>query len=159
MDHTFSSLKTETTKSHTYVAGTLLSFLHPRNKKPSHSSSGKTSSEFVWLVRKIQSKWVGKVEQSSVFYFLPKLYKSCLWEQAPERCLCNENYKQYIWGYSPFYSCLITKESYNWWITRRKWGIRHQISETKYQKMLVANIWKHSGGFRKRARWLQNFAS
>ena len=25
--------------------------------------------------------------------------------------------------------------------------------------MSVANIWKHSGGFRRRARWLRNFAS
>ena len=53
--------------------------------------------------------------------------------------------KQYIWGYSPFCSYLKTKESYNWWITMRKWGIRHQISEAKYQKMSVANILKHSG--------------
>ena len=66
--------------------------------------------------------------------------------------------KQYIWGYSPFCFCLITKESYNWWITRRKWGFRHQISETKYQKMLVANIWKHSGEFCRRTKWLRNFA-
>ena len=26
-------------------------------------------------------------------------------------------------------------------------------------KMSIANIWKHSGGFRRHARWLQNFAS
>ena len=25
-------------------------------------------------------------------------------------------------------SYLITKESYNWWIKRREWGFRHQIS-------------------------------
>ena len=46
-----------------------------------------------------------------------------------------------------FCSYLITKESYNWWITRRKWGFRHQISEAKNLKMLVANIWKHSKDF------------
>ena len=67
--------------------------------------------------------------------------------------------KQYIWGYSPFCFCLITKESYNWWITRRKWGFRHQISEEKYQKISVTNIWKHSGRFRRRARWQQNFVA
>ena len=31
-------------------------------------------------------------------------------------------------------SYLITKESYNWWITRREWGFRHQISEAKNLK-------------------------
>ena len=66
--------------------------------------------------------------------------------------------KQYISGYSPFCSCLTTKESYNWWITRRKLGFRHQISEAKYQKESVANIWKHSEEFRRRTKWLRNFA-
>ena len=37
---------------------------------------------------------------------------------------------------------LITKESYNWWVTRRVWGFRHQISKAKYLKMSVANIGK-----------------
>ena len=67
--------------------------------------------------------------------------------------------KQYIWGYLPLCSCLITKESYNWWITRRKWGFRHQISKEKDLKISVANIWKHLGEFHRRARWLWNFAS
>ena len=31
-------------------------------------------------------------------------------------------------------SYLITKESYDWWITRRKWGFKHQISEEKKSK-------------------------
>ena len=53
---------------------------------------------------------------------------------------------------------LITKESYNWWIIMRKWEFRHQISEAKCQKMSVANIWKHSGEFRRRTKWLRNFA-
>ena len=66
--------------------------------------------------------------------------------------------KQYIYGYSPFCSCLTTKESYNWWITRRELGFRHQTSEAKYQKMSVANIWKHSGEFRRCTKWLWNFA-
>ena len=57
------------------------------------------------------------------------------------------------------FSYLITKESYNWWITRREWGFRHQISEAKYQKISVANIWKHSGEFHRRARWIRNFAT
>ena len=58
-----------------------------------------------------------------------------------------------LWSY------LITKESYNWWITRREWGFRHQISEAKNKKMSVANIWKHLGEFRRRVRWLWNFAT
>ena len=29
---------------------------------------------------------------------------------------------------------LITKESYDWWITRIKWGFKHQISEEKKSK-------------------------
>ena len=37
-------------------------------------------------------------------------------------------------------------------------GFRQQISEAKYQKTLVANIWKHSGEFRRRTKWLRNFA-
>ena len=31
-------------------------------------------------------------------------------------------------------SYLITKESYDWWITRIKWGFKHQISEEKKSK-------------------------
>ena len=56
-------------------------------------------------------------------------------------------------------SCLITKESYDRWFTRKEWAFRHQISKAKNLKMLVANIGKHSGEFRSLARWLQNFSS
>ena len=38
-----------------------------------------------------------------------------------------------------------------------KWGFRHQISEAKYKKMSVTNVWKHSGEFRRRSIWLRNF--
>ena len=68
----------------------------PRNKKPSHSSSGKTSSKFELLEIKIKEKtnWVGKAEQSSVYYFLEKLYKGVrLWEKTPEGSL-KENYNR-----------------------------------------------------------------
>ena len=37
---------------------------------------------------------------------------------------------------------LITKESYNWWVTRRVWEFRHQISKIKYLKMSIAKIEK-----------------
>ena len=30
---------------------------------------------------------------------------------------------------------LITKEFYNWWVTRRFWGFRYQISKAKYLKI------------------------
>ena len=40
----------------------------------------------------------------------------------------------------------------------RELGFKHQISEAKYQKKSVANIWKHSGEFRRRTKWLRNFA-
>ena len=45
-----------------------------------------------------------------------------------------------------------TKESYDWWITMRKWGFKHQISEEKNLKVSVTNIWKHSRGFCRHAR-------
>ena len=55
---------------------------------------------------------------------------------------------------------LITKESYNWWVTRRVWGFRHQISKAK----IFQNISKFrshiSGSFRRTpwhcAKWLRN---
>ena len=103
------------------------------------------------------SRW-GRVK---LCIFLPsKLYKKFLLSQPKNklpRDISNENYKKNIWGYSPFCSYLITKESYNWWITRRKWGFRHQISEANNLKMSVTNIWKHTGAFRRSARWLRNF--
>ena len=43
----------------------------PRDKKSSHSSSEKTSSEVAWLEWKIQSKWVGKAKQK-LYIFLTK---------------------------------------------------------------------------------------
>ena len=42
-------------------------------------------------------------------------------------------------------SYLKTKESYHWWITKRVWGFKHQISKAKYLKisqLSVAHIWK-----------------
>ena len=122
--------------------------LTPRNKKPSHSFSEETSSELVWLVKKIQSKQEGKAEQSSVFYFLKKYTKVASENKLPRDLCVMKITKQYISGYSPFCSFLITKKSYNWWITKRKRGFRHQISEAKNLKMSVANIGNHSGEFR-----------
>ena len=87
-----------------------------------------------------------KVKQSKALYFssFEKLYKSCVSprEQAPERYLY-ENYNNNIYiRLFKLFPNLITKESYNWWVTRRVWGFRHQISKAKYLKMSVANIGK-----------------
>ena len=54
-------------------------------------------------------------------------------------------------------SYLLTKESYDWWITSGKWGFKQQIYEEKNLKESIANIWKHSGGFRRHARWAARF--
>ena len=76
MDYTFFSLETETTKFPILHSKPYPAFFTPRTKEPSHLSSGKTSSKFDLLEIKIEekTKWVGKVEQSSVYYFLQKLY-------------------------------------------------------------------------------------
>ena len=57
------------------------------------------------------------------------------------------------------YSCLITKESYDRWITRRVGDLDMKYLKQKNLKMSVANIREHSGEFRRRARWLWNFAT
>ena len=52
---------------------------------------------------------------------------------------------------------LITKESYNWWVTRRLWEFRHQISKAKYLKMSVAHIGKlQENTVALCKKWLQN---
>ena len=80
MGYTFSSLKTETTKLPLLYSEPYLASFTSRNKKPSHSSSRKTFSEFDLLEIKIKekTKWVGKVEQSSVYFFLKNYTKYCL---------------------------------------------------------------------------------
>ena len=47
------------------------------------------------------------------------------------RDISNKNYKKNIWGYSPFCSNLITKESYDWGITRRKWDLNNKYLKKK----------------------------
>ena len=87
MGHTFSSLKTETMKLPLLYSELYLASFTPRNKKPSHSSSGKTSLEFDLLEIKIKekTKWEGKAEQGFVYYFLKNYTKSRLWKKkTPE---------------------------------------------------------------------------
>ena len=55
---------------------------------------------------------------------------------------------------------LITKESYNWWVTRRVWGFIHEISKAKISQN-ISKCWSHiSGSFRRTpqhcAKWLRN---
>ena len=53
-----------------------------------------------------------------------------------------KNYKtKYLRLFNPFPN-LITKESYNWWVTRRRMEIYTKISEEKYPKVSVATIGK-----------------
>ena len=89
MGHTFSSLKTETTKLPLLYPEPYLASFTPRNKKPNHSSSGKPSLEFDLLEINIKekTKWVGKAEQSFVYYFIQKLYKVLSLRKTPERSL------------------------------------------------------------------------
>ena len=65
MGHTFSSLKTETTKLPIFACGNLPGFLHSKRQKPRHSSFEETSSEFDLLEIKItrKQKYEGKTEQ------------------------------------------------------------------------------------------------
>ena len=64
MGHTFSSLKIETMKPPLLYLEPYLASFTPRNKKPSHSSFGKTSSKFDLLEIKITRKQNEKVRQS-----------------------------------------------------------------------------------------------
>ena len=58
------------------------------------------------------------------------------------RAIYKENYKtKYLRLFTPFPN-LITKESYNWWLTRRRMEIYTKISEEKYPKVSVATIGK-----------------
>ena len=85
-------------------------------------------------------------------------------EQAPERYIyiyIYENYNNNIKRLFILFPNLITKESYNWWITRRFWGFRQQICKAKYL-IISQNIskcqWHKSGSFKRTprhcAKWL-----
>ena len=87
-------------------------------------------------------------------YSFPKLYKGCvdllrppLENRLPRALYMKITIIIILWLFT-FFPNLITKESYNWWVTRRKWGFRHQKSEAKYPKVSVANIGKLQEKFR-----------
>ena len=66
--------------------------------------------------------------------FVDSIYDISLSPIGLHDSIYKENYKtKYLRLFTPFPN-LITKESYNWWVTRRKWGFRHQISEAKNLK-------------------------
>ena len=65
-----------------------------------------------------------------------------IFENKLPRAICKENYKTKYLRLFTHFPNLITKESYNWWVTRRKWGFIHQKSEAKYPKVSVTNIGK-----------------
>ena len=58
-----------------------------------------------------------------------------IYDRSMIDALCKGNYKLYIRGYFTLFPNLIAKKSYNWWVTRRFWGFRQQISKTKYLKI------------------------
>ena len=124
-------------------------FFTPRDEKPSLSSSEEKSSEFGQLeIKRNENEREGKTEQGSVYSIYLSIYifrwiTSFCPENKLPRAIYKENYKtKHLRLFTPFPN-LITKESYNWWVTRRKWGFRHQKSEEKYPKVSVANIGKH----------------
>ena len=55
---------------------------------------------------------------------------------------------------------LITKESYNWWVKRRVWGFRYQISKAKISQNISQCRSHISGSFGRTpwhcAKWLRN---
>ena len=128
-------------------------FFTPRDEELSLSSSEEKSSEFDWLERKRmrKQKYVGKTEQVLCkIYFLQNCTKDASLRTSSRLSSIlpfQENYKLYIRSYSPFLSCLKTKESYDRWVTRRVWEFGHQISKEKYLK--ISHI---SGSFRRTSR-------
>ena len=79
-------------------------FFTPRDKKPTHSSSEETSSEFDWLEIKItrKQKYIGKTKQVLCKIYFLLLQKVVSENKLPRSLACKGNYKLYIRGYSPF---------------------------------------------------------
>ena len=73
---------------------------------------------------------------SITYFYLPP-------ENKLPRAIYKENYKTKYLKLFTHFPNLITKESYGWWITRRRMEIYTKISEAKYPKVSVANIGKH----------------
>ena len=121
---------------------------HPLRKNPQSLVGQKEK------VNNIQNNQNQKVRQSkgSVFYFLSNFYKrirsSSPLENKLPRAIYKEDYKTKYLRLFTIFPNLITKESYNWWVTRRKWGFRHKKFEAKYPNVSVTNIGKLQEKFR-----------
>ena len=98
MGHTFSSLKTKTTKLPIYHSETYPAFFTPRDEKPSLSSSEEKSLEFDWLERKItrKQKYIWKVEQVLCRY-ISYLYKRLSPRTGSPSYIVYQNYKNNIY--------------------------------------------------------------
>ena len=95
------------------------------------SSLGISSSKDVWLLRKQKNSREKKKEEDTLYLAKCKLYKSWSPGESSPTAHKMKITKQYITGCLPLQPCLTTKESSNWWITRRELGFRQQISEAK----------------------------
>ena len=58
------------------------------------------------------------------------------------RAIYKENYKTKYLRLFTLFPNLITKESYNWWLTRKRMENYTKISEEKYPKVSVTTIGK-----------------
>ena len=70
--------------------------------------------------------------------------------------MCKENYKIYMRLFA-LSSYFLTKESYDWWITRRKWGFKQQISEEKKSKSVDRKYLEALRRISQHARWAVKF--
>ena len=99
-----------------------------------------------------------KQSKCSVFYFLLKLYKDA---SSLENRLLRDIYMKITIIISTrlfiLFPNLIIKESYNWWVTRRVWGFRHQISKAKISKCRSHILRSFRRTPRHCAKWLRNF--
>ena len=124
-------------------------FFTPRDKEPSLSSSEEKSSKFGWLERKLTRKQEKQSKCSVLWFYIWYIYLYWItWfsilcpENKLPRAIYKENYKTKYLRLFTLFPNLITKESYGWWITRRRMEIYTQISEGKYPKVSVVTIGK-----------------
>ena len=110
--------------------------LAPRDEEPSLSSSKEKSSEFDWLERKRNENEKRRKNRARlcIFYIFIYLYPVGLHDAlrtSSRELYIKKIYKtKYLRLFTPFPN-LITKESYNWWVIRRRMEIYTKISEEK----------------------------
>ena len=127
---------------------------HPLRKNPQrmfgqqeneNEREGKTQSKALYILYIYISIYIGGLHDSL---------------RTSSRELYKENYKtKYLRLFTPFPN-LITKESYNWWVTRRKWRFRYQKNLKKNISQCRSQL---SGSFKRTpmhcAKWLRNSRS